>query len=65
MIHLLVLEWLQAKGVDSLTILSGIAGETAVSCLIGIPVLAIVGYVAANLIVMMLRRIPIIGKYVC
>ncbi len=64
LLHLLVIEWLQTKGFDSLTILDAILGETAASCLLGIPLLTIISFLICNVMISILRRIPFLGKYI-
>ncbi len=65
LLHLLVIEWLQTKGFDSFTIGGAILGETAAGCLLGIPLLTIASFIICNAIIFLLRRIPLLGKYVC
>lgn len=55
LIHIWIIEFLQSKGIDSMS----------VSNVIGIPVLAIFTFVIGILFVALLRRIPVIGKYIC
>lgn len=55
LMHLWLLEALQLKGIDSMTIDS----------VIGIPLLAVICFVVCNVIVAVLRRVPLLGKYMC
>ncbi len=65
LIHLLVIEGMQAKGMDSLTIGEAILGETPVGCFLGIPLLTIISFLICNVVISLLRRIPVLGKYIC
>lgn len=65
LLHLLVMEGLQAVGVDSMSIGGMLAGETAVGCAVGIPVLTFSCYVVCNVVISLVRRIPLLGKYIC
>lgn len=55
LLHLWVLEYLQIKGFDSMS----------VDSVIGIPLLTFVCYIICNIAVTVLRRIPIVGRYLC
>lgn len=55
LLHILVIEGLQAKGIHSMI----------VSNILGIPFLAAVCFVVCLLCIMVLRRVPWIGKYIC
>ena len=55
LLHLWVMEYLQGKGIDSMSIDS----------VIGIPLLAVVCFLICNVAIAILRRIPLIGKYIC
>ncbi|MBQ8230337.1 MAG: acyltransferase family protein [Lachnospiraceae bacterium] len=55
LLHLWVMEYLQGKGIDSMCIDS----------VIGIPLLAVVCFLVCNVAIAILRRIPLIGKYIC
>ena len=65
LLHLMVMEWLQTKGIDSLMIGGTIAGETTAGCVLGIPLLTIVSFLISNVAISLLRRIPLLGKYIC
>ena len=65
LLHLLVIEWLQTRGLDSLTLLGAILGETAAGCALGIPLLTIISFLICNVMISILRRIPFLGKYIC
>ncbi len=65
LLHVLVIEWLQAAGVDSMKIAGVLVGETAVGCALGIPVLALLSYLISNVLISLLRRVPLLGRYVC
>ncbi len=64
LIHLLVIEGLQTKGIDSLSIGGAVLGETPAGCLVGIPLLTIASFLICNVAVSLLRRIPVVGKYI-
>ncbi len=55
LMHILVFEMLQAKGIDSMSIDS----------LAGIPLLAVVCFILCNIAISLLRRVPVLGKYTC
>ena len=55
LLHLWVMEYLQVKGIDSMSIDS----------VIGIPLLAVGCFIICNVVIAVLRRIPLIGKYIC
>ena len=55
LLHLWVMEYLQGKGIDSMSIDS----------VIGIPLLAVVCFLICNVAIAIFRRIPLIGKYIC
>ena len=55
LLHLLVMEFLQGKGIDSMTIDS----------IVGIPLLALGCYLISNFVIAFLRRIPLAGRYIC
>ena len=55
LVHLWVLEYLQMEGFDSMTL----------NNIIGIPLLTLVCFLICNVIVTVLRRIPVVGRYVC
>lgn len=65
LLHLLVIEWLQTKGIDSLTIGGAFVGETAAGCVLGIPLLTVFCFLLCNVVIALLRRIPLLGKYIC
>lgn len=65
LLHLLVIEWLQTKGFDSLSIADAISSESAAGCVLGIPLLTMASFLICNAAISLLRRIPVLGKYIC
>lgn len=75
LMHLLVMEILQSKGIHSLMlggILTGAGREAAVAgnvsalaCAVGVPVLTVICFVMCNVMVSLLRRIPLAGRFIC
>lgn len=55
LVHLWVLELFQNRGLDSMT----------VDSVIGIPLLAVLCFLSCNVIIAVLRRIPVLGRYMC
>lgn len=55
LMHLLIIAILELVGVDSMSLPN----------IIGIPFLAVLCYVIATILAVFLRRIPVIGKYIC
>lgn len=55
LMHLWLMEFLQGKGIDSMSIDS----------VVGIPLLALGCYLFCNVVVAFLRRIPLVGRYIC
>ncbi|MBE5867401.1 MAG: hypothetical protein E7293_00355 [Lachnospiraceae bacterium] len=54
-LHFLIIELLQLLGFDSMS----------VNNVVGIPLLAVVCFVISSVIISLLRRIPLVGKYIC
>lgn len=54
LLHLWVIEYLQIRGFDSMT----------VDSMVGIPLLTVVCYLICNVVIALVRRIPFIGRYV-
>ncbi len=55
LLHFLIIELLQLLGFDSMS----------VNNVVGIPLLAVVCFVISSVIISLLRRIPLVGKYIC
>ncbi len=55
LMHLFVLEFLESKGIDSMSM----------NNIVGVPLMAAVCFILCNLVVAVLRRIPVAGKYLC
>lgn len=53
--HILMIEWLQTKGIHSMS----------VNNMVGIPLLAVICFVICYGVVAIVRRIPYVGKYIC
>lgn len=60
LVHILIMEALQSVGVDSMFLFG-----KEISGVWGIPCLAVFCFVAGNIVIALLRRIPLVGKYVC
>lgn len=60
LLHILILEILQSVGVDSMFLFG-----KEISGVWGIPCLAVFCFAAGNVVIALLRRIPLVGKYVC
>lgn len=60
LLHLLILEILQSAGVDSMFLFG-----KEISGIWGIPCLALICFAAGNIVIALIRRIPLVGKYVC
>ena len=65
LMHVFVIEWLQTKGIDSMSLAGAILGETAIGCALGIPLLTVASYLICNIVISLIRRIPLLGRYIC
>lgn len=60
LVHILIMEALQNVGVDSMSLFG-----KDISGFWGIPCLSLFCFIAGNIVIALIRRIPLVGKYVC
>lgn len=60
LVHILIMEALQSAGLDSMSLFG-----KEISGIWGIPCLAVFCFLTGNLVIALIRRIPVAGKYIC